>query len=163
MCEIAFGRLAATDGDRLLIVGSVGRRDRHTHGLPVRVSKIALTAVAGYHIGHLADLASPLPLSHPVPDRSVLLHTHTHTRAPVHTHRTLTPGPPSLPSHVFHSRQKRFRLSPMSFPGFVTPRRALDAIRFISRSGEKSRRRRNSSAFSEKDSSRVGNEFCNRV
>lgn len=72
---------------------SVGRRVR------VRAyacaSKMALTAVAGYHIGHLVDLASLLSVSPDRPDRfcpPVRSHKHTYTHSYMQTqhHITLT-------------------------------------------------------------------------
>lgn len=124
--ENAHGRLAA---DLTIAANCRQRRKRRSNAhsrtrkririAAVRISKMALAAVARYHIGHLVDLVSSLSLSLRlsvpllvVSDHSVPLSSYT-----IALH----------PSHVFHSRQKRFRLSPMSFSGFVTPRKARSA------------------------------------
>lgn len=102
----------------LLIVSSVGSRDIgvyiyiHIRAAAARVSKMALTAVAGYHIGHLVDLASLLSPSRTAWSFRTFLHLRAHVYAPSQSHSRH----PLLPSYTFSStlRQKRFRLSLIS-------------------------------------------------
>lgn len=132
MYENALGRLAT---DLTIAANCRQRRQRrsntHSHirkrirTAAVRISKMALAALARYHIGHLVDLVSSLSLS---PSQWFPITPFPWAHTPSHH-----------PSHVFHSRQKRFRLSPMSFPGFVTSRKARDRFD-LSREPEKNER-----------------------
>lgn len=96
---------------------------------PARVSKIALTAVARYHIRHLVDLASPLFLFHPIADRSVLLRARAHTHTHVHSY-ALTPDHPLFPRLSLATKEVSVVANVVSQLRHMS-RRAFDAINSI--------------------------------